>query len=102
MKKRNYYYVTKFQIWNSSLSIFRDYEVKGMISLKVCYAELQYLLREVGCCPSWMGRIPLAVGVVGLELGVVDFEVGYIGRTPPLVGVVGFEVGVVEFEAFRI
>lgn len=46
-----------------------------------------------------MGRIPLAVGVVGLELGVVDFEVG---RIPPLVGVVGFEVGVVEFEAFRI
>ena len=49
-----------------------------------------------------MGRIPLAVGVVGLELGGVDFEVGYIGRIPPLVGVVGFEVGVVEFEAFRI
>ena len=79
--------------------IFRDQEVKGIISLKVCYAELQYLLREVGCCSSWMGRIPLAVGVVGLELGVVDFEVG---RIPPLVGVVGFEVGVVEFEAFRI
>ena len=49
-----------------------------------------------------MGRIPLAMGVDGLELGVVDLEVGYIGRIPPLVGVVGLEVGVVEFEAFRI